>query len=372
MPSICILTTVHNPFDSRVFYKEACSLARAGYDVTLLGQGAPDTTIDGVRLKPLPPRPPAHRAWRRWFRLPGVWRRARREDADVYLIHDPELTPVGLLLKLGGRRVVYDVHEHVPYQILDKAWIPRRLRPALAWLYDHYERAIVGRFDAIMAAFEQIADRFPRADPVIIRNVPEVDRWQPAHPADPSADGTLIAIYAGAVQPDRCILELVQAMDHVDPVLGVELWIVGGFVAPDYEAQVRAAAGERVRLVGYVPHHEIPALLAGAHIGLMSLRPQLNSSVNWPIKLFEYMAAGLPMVMTGNPFWLDLAGQCAVTVDIEDPHDIARGIDTLARDPALRVELGQRGRRLVHERYNWASQERELIALFTRLIGPPD
>ena len=59
----------------------------------------------------------------------------------------PELTLVGLLLKLGGRRVVYDVHEHVPYQILDKDWIPRRLRPLVAWLYDHYERAIVGYFD---------------------------------------------------------------------------------------------------------------------------------------------------------------------------------------------------------------------------------
>src|SRR5690606_32126256 len=115
MPTICILTTVHDPFDSRIFHKQARSLARAGYTVTLLGQGAPDATIDGVRLIPLPPRPPAQQAWRRWLRLPAVWWRARRERADAYLLHDPELTPVGLLLKLGGSKVVYDVHEHVPY-----------------------------------------------------------------------------------------------------------------------------------------------------------------------------------------------------------------------------------------------------------------
>ena len=89
-------------------------------------------------------------------------------------------------------------------------------------------------------------------------------------------------------------------MSCLDPALNVELWIIGEFSTPEYEDRVRAAAGDgdRVRLYGYVPHPDIPALLAQAHIGLMSLRPQLNSAINWPIKLFEYMAAGLPMVMT--------------------------------------------------------------------------
>jgi glycosyltransferase involved in cell wall biosynthesis len=344
-------------------------LARAGYKVTLLGQGAPDQIIDGVQFKPLPPRPPAHRAWKRWLRLRHVWQRARQENADLYLLHDPELTIVGLLLKLGGRRVVYDVHEHVPYQILDKDWIPASLRPLVAWTYDHYERAIVGRFDAIIAAFEQIADRFPRANPVIIRNVPEQDLWLPADSAHPTG-GKIIAVYSGAAQADRCILELAQAASLVDPTLNVELWIIGKFASETYEAEVRAAAGENVRLFGYVPHHEIPALLAQAHIGLMSLRPQQNSAVNWPIKLFEYMAAGLPMVMTANPFWLDLAGGCAVTVDIEDPHDIARGLTELARDPDRRAELGTRGRELIAEKYNWADEERKLMSLMRGLIGP--
>jgi glycosyltransferase involved in cell wall biosynthesis len=371
MPSICVLTTVHDPFDSRVFHKEARSLARAGYSVTLIGQDAPDAVIDGVQMRPFPARPPARQAWRRWLRLPQMWIRARREHADAYLLHDPELTPIGLLLKLEGRRVVYDVHEHVPYQILDKTWIDARLRKPVAWLYDHYERAIVSRFDAIIAAFEQIADRFPRANPIIIRNVPELDCWQRADAGRCSPEGKVIAIYAGAVQPDRCALELAQAAALLDPALNVEVWIAGRFVSPDYEAQVRAAGADRIRLLGHVPHDRIPALLAQAHIGLMSLRPQLNSAVNWPIKLFEYMAAGLPMIMTQNAFWAGLAGDSAIQVDIEKPHDIARGLKTLARDPALRAALGQRGYALAHDRYDWADQERTLVALFTRLIGPP-
>lgn len=371
MPTICILTTVHDPFDSRIFHKQARSLARAGYAVTLLGQSAPDATIDGVRLMPLPPRPPARQAWRRWLRLPAVWWRARHTRADVYLLHDPELTPVGLLLKLGGSKVVYDVHEHVPYQILDKAWIPAALRRPVAWLYDRYERTIAGHFDALMVAFEQIAARFPNADPVIIRNVPQLERWHRADPAGAGPDGKVIAVYAGAVQPDRCILELVQAAGRVDPALRLELWIVGRFSTAEYENQVRAAAGENVRLWGYMPHEQVPELLAQAHIGLMSLRPQPNSTVNWPIKLFEYMAAGLPMVMTDNPFWADLAAGSAVPVNIEDPDDIARGLAALAADPAWRAELGARGYAAAHARYAWAGEERTLIDLFAGLAGPP-
>src|SRR5690606_34582679 len=187
MPAICFVSTVHDPFDSRVFYKLARSLARAGYPVTLIAPGAPDEMVDGVRLKPLPPKPPASRAWKRWFRLIGVWRQARAERADLYIVYDPEMTLVGLLLKLGGHKVLYDVHEHVPYQILDKDWIPALLRRPVAWLVDRYERLAVRAFDAVTPAFEQIAERFPHArhKMTIIRNVPELGRWLTADPATP-------------------------------------------------------------------------------------------------------------------------------------------------------------------------------------------
>lgn len=373
MPAICFVSTVHDPFDSRVFFKLARSLARAGYAVTLLAPDAPGSSVDRVRLRPLPRKPPARAAWRRWFRLLGVWKQARAQRADLYVIYDPEMTLVGLLLKLGGRKVLYDVHEHVPYQILDKEWIPAALRRPVAWLVDRYERLAVRAFDAVTPAFEQIAERFPhvRHKMTIIRNVPEPARWLPADPATPAPDGAIIAVYSGSVQPDRCVLECVQAVNLLDPALKVHLWVIGPFKTEAYEADLRAAAGERVRLWGNVRHDEVPALLAQAHIGLMSLRPQRNSSVNWPIKLFEYMAAGLPIVMHDNPFWLDLAGSSALPVNIEDPASIAAGIAVLAADGARRAEMGACGRARVQQKYDWADQEARLLAVVERLIGPP-
>lgn len=373
MPAICFVSTVHDPFDSRVFFKLAATLRRAGYPVTLLAPAAPDETIAGVRLKPLPGRPPARLAWKRWFRLVDVWRQAHAEHADLYVIYDPEMTLVGLLLKLSGRKVIYDVHEHVPYQILDKAWIPPVLRRPTAWLYDRYERLVVRAFDAILAAFEQIADRFPhvRHKVTIIRNVPETGRWLRADPGRPAPGGAIIAVYSGAVQPDRCVLECVQAVNRLDPSLNVHLWVIGRFATDAYEAELRAAASARVRLWGGVRHDQVPALLAQAHIGLMSLRPQRNSAVNWPIKLFEYMAAGLPMVMHDNPFWLELAGGAALPVNIEDPTSIAAGLAILATDGPRRAAMGACGRDRVEREYNWDDQAAQLLAVVERLMGPP-
>lgn len=373
MPPICFVSTVHDPFDSRVFFKLARSLARAGYPVTLIAPGAPDEIIDGVRLKPLPPKPPARQAWKRWFRLISVWRKARAENAALYIVYDPEMTLVGLLLKLSGHKVLYDVHEHVPYQILDKDWIPPALRRPVAWVVGWYERLAVRAFDAVTPAFEQIAERFPHArhKMTIIRNVPEPERWLRADPATPSPDGAIIAVYSGSVQPDRCVLECVQAVNQLDPALNVHLWVIGPFKTDAYEAELRATAGERVTLWGNVRHDEVPALLAQTHIGLMSLRPQRNSSVNWPIKLFEYMAAGLPILMHDNPFWLELAGGAAIPVNIEAPASIATGLAELAADGARRAQLGACGRALIHQRYDWRDQEKQLLAEVARLIGPP-
>src|SRR5690606_36503058 len=88
-------------------------------------------------------------------------------------------------------------------------------------------------------------------------------------------------------------------------------------------------------------------------------------------QLFEYMAAGLPILMHDNPFWLELACGAAIPVNIEAPASIATGLAELAADGARRAQLGACGRALIHQRYDWRDQEKQLLAEVARLIGPP-
>src|SRR5215831_18384188 len=123
------LTSVHRAFDTRIFHKECKSLAMAGYDVTLIAPHAGgDSTEDGVKLKAV--LPPGDRRERIMSTVPNVYRAAVREDAEIYHFHDPELMPVAGLLKLRGKKVVYDVHEDYAGTMRGKKWLPPFFRSA--------------------------------------------------------------------------------------------------------------------------------------------------------------------------------------------------------------------------------------------------
>lgn len=168
------LTSVHPVFDTRIFHKEAATLAAAGYEVVLIAVAERDTVASGVRVRALPAaRSRRHRMTRT---LLAMFKAALAERAALYHFHDPELIPVGLLLKLRGRRVIYDVHDDVPGQVLSKDWIPSWLRPPLARLVSLLERLASRAFDGVLVANPEHAGRFP-ATTGTVRNLPRLEEF---------------------------------------------------------------------------------------------------------------------------------------------------------------------------------------------------
>jgi hypothetical protein len=125
------LTTVHLPFDIRIFHKEAKSLVRAGYDIVLVAQHGADETIDNVRVVALPK--PRNRFTRALCLSWKAYRLARKSGAVVYHIHDPELLPwAWLLQRMSHSSAIYDVHEYHAESIQTKEWIPQAFRAIAA------------------------------------------------------------------------------------------------------------------------------------------------------------------------------------------------------------------------------------------------
>ena len=79
-----------------------------------------------------------------------VYKAALAENADIYHFHDPELIPAGIMLKLKGKKVIYDVHEDYPQHMLSKIWIPSPFRRMASWFVWQMEKFVARSIDAIV------------------------------------------------------------------------------------------------------------------------------------------------------------------------------------------------------------------------------
>ncbi|GAB6162897.1 hypothetical protein JCM12298_20570 [Desulfothermus naphthae] len=112
-----------------------------------------------------------------------LFRLALKEKADVYHFHDPELIPIGLILSLFGKKVIYDVHEDVPKQILIKDWIKSNsVRKFVSLFFKGFENLTCIFFSQIVAATPDIAKKFPAQKTITIRNFPILELIDKARP----------------------------------------------------------------------------------------------------------------------------------------------------------------------------------------------
>ena len=213
---ICHFTSAHQTTDDRIFLKECHSLQKNGYDVFIVGKGD-SQTVSGIQIVGC--GAVQSRIKRLFLFARQVYKHASALDCDVYHFHDPELLSYGLKLKNKGKKVIFDSHEDVPAQIMDKTWIPKPLRKLVSITYRAYETHVVRQIDAVVAATPHIAKQFEgRAKKtVVVNNYPRLDDIV-FHDTS-FADREPIVCYAGGINEIRGEKVMVEAMKDVDGVL---------------------------------------------------------------------------------------------------------------------------------------------------------
>ena len=363
------LTSVHRPMDTRILHRECASLAAAGFDVTLIAAWPDSETQLAVTLNAVPR---LEGKWRRLLRtVPAIGRTAWRSQHDLYHIHDPELLPVGLVLRLQGKSVVYDAHEDLPEQIRSKAWVPRPLRGPLARLGACCNWVAGRAFSGVVAATSQVSESFPAKRTCTVQNFPKLDELSNPD-ATPYAERKAVVAYIGDLTVIRGVKEATKAMALLPESLDARLSLAGTFSPEALKADIVALPGwDRVDWLGWQDRGGVKALLSEAKIGLVALHPVQNYREAQPVKLFEYMAAGLPVVASDFSQWRRFLdnGRAGVMVDPLDIGAIAGAIRWLLEHPEEAEAMGKRGQELVTKRFSWEKEAEKLVSFYNRILN---
>lgn len=368
---VCILTSVHQALDTRVFHKQARTLAAAGYAVHLIAQHERDERRSGVMINALPPNTPRSRRPLLWLRLLSGALRCR---AAIYHIHDPELLPLALLLQwLTGRPLIYDAHEYYGDEVRTRQWIAEPLRGAAGWLTERVEKAIAARLAATVTVNEHMNARFLRVQPrsIAVHNYPPSEYFE-----DPGReDRERRVIYAGVLTRERGIQTIYEAgrlLHARHPRLEIAIagpidWSGVAAGVPRDAARWQADAG--VRFLGTLPQEQVPELLRRAAVGWIPFEATPNNVRSTPNKLLEYMAAALPVVGSDFGYLRSIISEAGsgLLAASGDAAAHAEQIGWLLTHPAEARAMGERGRRAVLERYTWAAEGLKLIDLYDHL-----
>jgi glycosyltransferase involved in cell wall biosynthesis len=362
---ICILTTVHAAFDIRIFHKEAITLSKHGYDVTLIAQHDKYEITNGIKIIPL--KPVKNRFVRMTKNVLLIFRMALKTNADIFHFHDPELIPIGISLSFLGKHVVYDIHEDVPKDIKDKFWIPPYVRGILSRAVSVLESFAARKLSGLITATPSIALRFPPDKTAVVQNLPILQDLERNLPYQKRLG---IVAYIGNLTEVRGAKEMIAAMDLLPESLDVKLTIAGAISSISLENEMRQISGwNRVKFLGWIDREGVSKVLTNARVGLILFHPVANHTESQPNKIFEYMQAGIPVIASNFSLWRQIieGAGCGIMVDPFDINGIADAIKWLLENPKEAEILGEKGRQAVIEKYNWGPEGENLTRFYERI-----
>jgi glycosyltransferase involved in cell wall biosynthesis len=379
---ICAAVVSDLAFDARV-WKEARSLASAGYRVRLIGcryevTGTRHRREQGIDVVEIPLGTRAGRVslFGRGLTLVRLWRTVLVTPARAYHAHNVHVAPAAWTAsRLRGAGLVYDAHELYGESsgqgVLDR--VSGRLARSV-------ERFVVRRSNAVITTnrsrADQLRKRYGRDHVSVLANVPvRVEQVIPLDPGYPA--GAPIVLYQGGVYArSRAFREVIAAVALLD----VHLAIIGFGRDQDLKL-IRGWAAEhgvtpKVHLLPPRPFDELVRTAAAASVGLVPVRADnLSNFLGDTNKLFEYLMAGLPVAASDLPEIRVVATQGNPPVgelfDPDSPASIADAITRLLADPAEYELRCREARRLALERFNWNLEERRLLDLYETILPPP-
>ncbi|HHD2823134.1 TPA: glycosyltransferase [Clostridium perfringens] len=365
MKKICIIAPVHCYDDIRVFHKEAKSLVKYGYRVTIFAKAKHDFTQDNIRIKSL------HYKNRieRFLLIPGLVVKALKENADLYHIHNPETIVVGGVLKLLNKRVIYDCHENFIDKIDSREWINNNLKFIFKKVVYYLEKVAGKIFDGVIVTQDDVKDRIGIKS-VKIENPPIVGMLDKVKYENIEYNKEIKVCYIGSITEDRGIINVIKAIDIINKECSCKLNLAGPCEKLLMDKMKEIPGFKYVDYYGVLGQIEAFNLLANSNIGIITILDRGGYSRTNPNKLFEYMMFGKPFVASDFEEWKKAIHnkKAGLFVNPNNIEEIAEKIKKIYYEKELYYEMSNEGKNFIKKEYNWEIEEKKLIALYKKIL----
>ena len=383
MPRVCMITTNHSPFDDRIFYKEAISLKNAGYDVCVVGRtnSMIKEEAHGIRVVGL-------KKGEGLKSIPILWKAVADEsskaDASIYHCHEPESFLIALyLMFFKGKKIIYDVHEYYVDALAELMHLP--IKTFLVFLLNFFILYLIEPFfcqyaSAIITADEGIAQRYRKFNDNVtsIFNFPVAELFnQDNYERIKERFGdSFVVVYVGGLSEERGILDAIKAVHKASMEQPrIKLLLIGSFMSKDFEETCLKYVKlnelqDNVEFLGYMPHDDVPKYIKASDVGIALFHPTKRfMKTSYPIKLFEYMICGKPIIVSDFPAMKKVVddARCGIFVDPTDVDDVSRAMVYATGHPDDLEAMGNRGTEAIKEKYNWRTMEKVLLDVYEKI-----
>ncbi len=382
-PHVCILACQHSVGDPRVAHRLARSFVEAGFRVSWIGPDLGAKVREhGVEFHLFPAK--QSRLNRLTRRRPVTRVAADLPAVDVFFAVEPDSAAAAIAVaRRRGIRVVFDIHEFYHREMLLR-WVPRWLLPAVGTGVRSWIRGLCRRCDLVVGVSDEILEAYhiDGRHELVVRNCAALEMatgpaadvcgsgrntFTVMHGKSTAGHGTESLIVSLGILKARGVTNIrAICFDYFDDGSGLTRRRFTELVR-------RHEVADFIDLRPLVPHAAMADLLASCDAGLLAYDRDWGTQ-GLPNRLFEYMAAGLPIIAPTYATAMEriVTGEhCGLLVDCEKPLEVAKAIVTLRDNPARARELGDRARNAFHSRHNWQLESQPLIAAIRELVPAP-
>jgi len=360
------VTTRDRTDATRIFFKLSRSLKKICDNVSYIGVGDESLVRDGIKIIGVPPCKKSISLCQ-IKRILSTYKKALEEKADLYQLHTPELIPLGLYLKSKRKKVIYDQHEFVHVTV--RGWLfLRAVRLFLKHFFLWLEGLAYKYFDLIICDTEGIYE-IARGNKCVVANFVDVKLIEKI---EYKKNELFSIVYAGGLSVDRSIYDLVEAIGELNKEgIHVSLDLMGRWEKGLEEKCIELEGWGYTRYHGQLDPIDVYKVMKTCHVGVSVLKPFENYMEGWAVKIFEYMACGLPVIGSNFPRWKSFYKDSILYCE-PSMEGIKESIKALYQDNQLREELIRKGKDFVLEKCNWGSQEKILFEKIFKLYEDED